>query len=294
MNPTLQVSDEHVAHFRDKGWLRLESITTPGETERLRAIIDRLFEARAGWEQGRAFDLVGAEDEGKAALLPQILKPAEFAPELADTLFRANAFALARRLLGDEAVFWFEHAIFKPARIGAPTPWHQDKAHHYDPGVDYDQVSVWMPLQPATIENGCMSYISGSHLGPVLEHRSLGGDSKKPALECIGEFDPAAAEPCQLPPGGAAIHHCRTLHGAGPNTTGEPRRAYVLAFRGPIRTVPGMKIFPWMEGKRIPASDRADAWKNRGGIVGKASRGVANFARRVARRLRRIARPQAP
>jgi len=290
MTPTVQLGNEHLAHFREKGWLRLDAITTPEEVERLRVIFDRLFAERAGWKQGKSFDLVGAVDEGKAALLPQILNPVEFAPELADTHFRGKAFAIATRLLGEGTVPWFEHAIFKPAHIGAPTPWHQDEAHRYDPGVEYAQVSIWMPLQPATVENGCMSYISGSHLGPVLEHRSLGGDPKKAALECIDDFDRSSAEPCELPPGGAAIHHCRTLHSAGANTTGEPRRAYVLAFRGATRTAPEQRMFPWLEGKRTAATERAEAWENRGGVFGKAARGVASFARRATRRLRRTIR----
>ena len=290
MKPTLQLTDEQAARFREKGWIRMDAITTAGEVGRLRVIFDRLFTERAGWKQGKSFDMVGAEDEGKPALLPQILNPVEFAPELADTYFRANALAIARRLLGEGAVHWFEHAIFKPAHIGAPTPWHQDEAHRCDPGVDYEQVSIWMPLQPATVENGCMSYISGSHLGPVLEHRSLGGDSKKAALECIHDFDRSAAEPCLLPPGGAAIHHCRTLHCAGANTTGEPRRAYVLAFRGPARAAPEREMFPWLEGKRTAATERAEAFENRGGVFGKAARSVASFARRAGDRVRRAIR----
>ena len=290
MNPTLHFTDEQVTHFRKKGWVRLESITTRGEVEKLRVIFDRLFSERAGWERGKAFDLVGAEAEGKAPLLPQILNPVEFAPELAETHFRANALHIARRLLGEGTVPWFEHAIFKPARVGAATPWHQDEAHRHDPGVDYEQISIWMPMQPATVENGCMSYISGSHLGSVLEHHSLNGDPRKPALECIGEFDRTAAEPCILPPGGAAIHHCRTLHAAGANTTGEPRQAYILAFRGPSRPAPEQKIFPWLKGKRTAATERAEAWENRGGALGKVAHSVAGIARRAGLLLRRAIR----
>jgi ectoine hydroxylase-related dioxygenase (phytanoyl-CoA dioxygenase family) len=187
---------------------------------------------------------------------------------------------------------WFEHAICKPAGIGAPTPWHQDEAHRYDPGVDYEQLSVWMPLQGATPENGCMQYVPGSQRGPVLEHRSLGGDTRKSALECIGDFDRANAVACPLPPGGAALHHCRTLHCAGANTTGEPRRAYVLAFRGATRPAPAREMFPWLAGKETPAAERARAWENRGGPIGRYARRKAKaareFSRKVGRRLRRM------
>jgi hypothetical protein len=35
---------------------------------------------------------------------------------------------------------------------------------------------------------------------------------------------------CELPTGGATIHDGRTLHYAGPNLSGQPRRALVFGF----------------------------------------------------------------
>ncbi len=285
----LDVTPGEIAAFRENGWLRLENIAPLAEVELLREIFDRLFARRAGWKEGKAFDLAGRDEPGEEPVLPQILNPVEFAPELKHTQFRANALAIAKSLLGADAEPWFEHAICKPARIGVATPWHQDEAHRYDPGVDYEQISIWMPLQPATVENGCMRYISGTHRGPVLDHRPLDGDARKSALECVGVFNPEAAVICPLPAGGAAIHHCRTLHSASPNVTAVPRRAYVLGFRGAPRPAPHRPIFPWISGRRTPAAERAEAWENRGGPVGRASRKlgrkVGNFAHRVKRRL---------
>lgn len=289
---TTTLSDEQISCFRELGYLQLDAITSAEEVERLRGIFDRLFAERAGWEKGRSFDLAGSDEADKTPVLPQILNPIEFAPELGDTQFRVNALAIARQLLGPTAEPWFEHAIFKPAHYGAPTPWHQDEAHRYDPGVDYEQLSIWMPLQPATVENGCMQYIPGTNRGPILEHRSLGGDPRKSALECIGDFDRAAAEPCPLPPGGAAIHHCRTLHGAGANTTDIPRRAYILGFRSAPVPSENRELFPWIVGKITPAAERAEAWRNRGGPLGRGARRIGEFTRsfagKVKRRVRRM------
>ncbi|MDB6042320.1 MAG: Deoxyhypusine synthase [Gammaproteobacteria bacterium] len=65
--------------------------------------------------------------------------------------------------------------ILKPAHQGGATPWHQDEAYRVAPDFDYRQVSIWVPLQDATLENGCMMYIPGSHRSGVLPHRSRGG-----------------------------------------------------------------------------------------------------------------------
>lgn len=292
MQPNFTLSAEQIASFRDKGYLPLDAITTPEEVERLGGIFERLFAERAGWEKGKSFDLAGSDSADAKPVLPQILNPVEFAPELAETLVRRNALAFAKQLLGEDAEPWFEHAIYKPPQYGAATPWHQDEAHRYDPGVDYEQISIWVPLQPATPENGCMQYIPESHLGPILTHRSLGGDPRKSALECIGDFDLAATVLCPLPPGGAAIHHCRTLHGAGANTSEMPRRAYILAFRGAPRACPAREIYPWLVGKTTPAAERARAWENRGGPLGRSARRLGTIARdfgaKVKRRVRRL------
>ena len=85
-----------------------------------------------------------------------------------------------------------------------------------------------MPLQPATIENGCMQFVPGSHHDGVHEHRLINPDSHGLVLSDLGAVvDPV---PCPLPPGGATVHSSRTLHYAGPNTTDEPRRALIMAF----------------------------------------------------------------
>lgn len=90
----------------------------------MRAISERLFAVRAGWEKGNSFDLAGCDDADAKPVLPQILNPVEFAPKLAETQVRHHALAVARQLLGDGAELWLEHAIYKPPHYGAATPWN--------------------------------------------------------------------------------------------------------------------------------------------------------------------------
>lgn len=153
--PTVALTEGQIDFYHQQGYLALDAVTTPEEVEWLRDVYDRLFESRAGRASGDQFDLGGADEEGKPARLPQILNPSKYAPELKQGLFRTNALAVARQLLGPEAEAAGEHAIFKPARTGAETPWHQDEAY-WDPNLDYTSLSIWIPLQPATLENGCM------------------------------------------------------------------------------------------------------------------------------------------
>src|SRR4051812_7987789 len=99
------LSLEEVARFKGEGFLALERLVSAQEVERLRGIFSRLFSENTGWQQGALFDLAGT-DQGGPARLPQILNPAQFAPELNDSQFRADALAIARQLLGPEATPW--------------------------------------------------------------------------------------------------------------------------------------------------------------------------------------------
>ena len=245
---TIVLDPDQIEFYGQNGYLALPAITTQEEVQALLGIYDRLFEQRAGREEGDHLDLAGTEEEGQPELLPQIMNPSKYAPELADTLYHANALAIARQLLGPEARFSGDHAIRKPARTGAETPWHQDDAY-LDPRFEHNLISIWMPLQEATLENGCMQFVPGSHRLEVVPHHSLHHDPRIEALEA-DEVDPTQAVACPLPPGGATLHHCRTLHYTGPNRSDAPRRAYILQFSVPDKPIAEPRDFYWNRGKQ--------------------------------------------
>ncbi|MGH3310389.1 MAG: phytanoyl-CoA dioxygenase family protein [Streptomyces sp.] len=230
-------TDAQRTEFDRWGFIALERLTSAGEVTALQAVYDRLFEHGSGVRERDHLELTS--DRG---LLPQILNPDHYAPELRETEAYRNAGLLALRLLGPEAVPTGMHAIRKPAHSGAETPWHQDEAY-WDPAMRHRAISVWMPLQPATPDNGCMEFQPGSHLQPVLPHRLISPDSHGLVLADTGVVSESVA--CPLPAGGATVHANRTLHYAGPNTTGEPRRALIMSFACPAQPFGEPRRFPW-------------------------------------------------
>ena len=251
-SPTVTLTEEHIAFYRANGFLAIDAITTQDEIDRLRGVYDTIFERRAGRDEGNQFDLAGSDEEGKAAALPQILNPRKYAPELATTLYEANARAIAEQLLGPEATFTGDHAIFKPAGSGAPTPWHQDEAY-WDPGLHYRSLSVWMPLQEATLENGCMVFLPGSHQQEITPHQSIGGDPRVHGLEMVEAVDETRAVAC--PPAARrgdvsrlahhALHRREPLCRAAPTFSASalprPRAATVAASPGTRPSAPPAK-----------------------------------------------------
>lgn len=254
----MTLSVEQVRDFHLNGFLQItEPISSEQELANLRDIYDRMFSGRAGREKGDQFDLAGSDEEGKVASLPQILNPVQYAPELEKGAFVVVANSIVKQLLGGDANVGIAHAIFKPAGIGAPTPWHQDEAY-WDPSQHYRTVSVWMPLQEATIENGCLWFMPGSQFWDVLPHRSIGGDVRVHGLEMVDTSVIESPVACPLPPGGITIHMNRTAHYAGPNVSGSPRRALIMMGGLPSTPFRGTRSFPWNELKETARQERAE------------------------------------
>ena len=263
-NPSNPLSDAQIASFNENGFLALDAITTPAELAMLKNVFDRLVRCQAGVDEGAQYDLIGEREAADARLL-QIMNPANYAAELRDTIFRAKALAIARQLLGNGAAPFFEHAICKPPHRGSATPWHQDEAYRSDPNFEYREVSIWMPLQDVTLQNGCMQFLQGSHRGELQPHRPLNNDPSVHQLECCAEIDARSAVPCPIAAGGCTIHTGRTLHYAGPNYSGSSRWAYIIAFDLPPRRRSAMREFPWNDERRPTNVLRRRTWLRRGG-----------------------------
>jgi len=253
------------AYFEENGFLRLESFASPEDVAEIRAVVKALFEKKAGFAEGAHFNFAGHDDDSEDASLPQIIGPHNFARHLQKTQFFKNASTLAEELLGPEVRFGNDHTLMKPAVNGPATPWHQDEAFR-NPSYDYNEISIWMPLQDVNQVNGCMEFIPGTHLREILPHRSLNDDPKVHVLECNEGYNLADRVVCDLPAGGCTIHTGRTLHGAGPNRSNGPRYAYVLNFAVPPVPAKTPRSFPWLEGKSTARQQRMKEWLWRGGL----------------------------
>ena len=94
--------------------------------------------------------------------------------------------------------------IDKAPGTRTPTPWHQDCAYWIDL-PDRRAASCWIALDDATVDNGCMWFVPGSHRRPMRPHRSAGrggGALECDASEAEGTPVPLAAGSCTFHAGG--------------------------------------------------------------------------------------------
>jgi hypothetical protein len=257
----VEVTDEQVEAFRRDGFVELGRITTDEELAWIAEVYDQFFAQRIGGLPGAYLEPTrpyGAEPLGLDSPLSQVLLPEARVPELRETNFYRNGRRAASRLMRipEPQLGGWGHMITKPAGHGDEAPWHQDEAY-WEIELIYEAVGIWMPLDDADIDNGCLWFIPGSHRNDVLTHKHVDDD---PAIHTIVVTDPIdldAAVPVPLLAGHATVHHPRTLHHSGPNRTDRRRRAYATEFQTTPRprAIPADR--PWVLETRAAAAAHA-------------------------------------
>jgi ectoine hydroxylase-related dioxygenase (phytanoyl-CoA dioxygenase family) len=139
---------------------------------------------------------------------------------------------LVEPLVGPNIVLWTVHCFHKEPKTGPRTPWHQDARYWImEPIVT---ASIWLALEPVTVENGCMQVIPGTHTGQIYQHqRRLDVEHVRTGLnqEIIeGEIDLDRSVNIELRTGECSIHHSHIVHGANANESGLARNGLVLRY----------------------------------------------------------------
>jgi ectoine hydroxylase-related dioxygenase (phytanoyl-CoA dioxygenase family) len=255
----VRLTDEQIEQFHTEGYTWVPRLTTDEELEWLRPIYDGLFAEKRGAFKGGYFDLARPYEAEGEDLVPQVLAPEYRHPELRETNIFRNAMAIGAQLLGlpESDLKAWSHMILKPPHVGGPLPWHQDEAY-WETTFAYRALGVWVPLDPATVESGCMHFLPGSHTGAVQPHRHINDDPTVHGLEMIEPPEQTRAVAVPLDPGGATFHHCRTMHMTPPNASTHVRRAWANEIQvEPIRLPDGEQPdYPWVrEGQA--------AWESR-------------------------------
>lgn len=128
--------------------------------------------------------------------------------------------ALLEGVLGKGFRAYSSMALCKPAKGGAEKPWHQDLAYFSVNRFD-GLCGVWIALDRATVENGCMHVIPGGHLSGPRKHEWTKVDCEI-ATRDINPDDVVAIE---LPPGGLMVFHGLLPHETPVNNSAMRRRA---------------------------------------------------------------------
>ena len=135
--------------------------------------------------------------------------------------------ASVQHLLGTDIDCFLSQFIFKnPGAWGQP--WHQDA--FYFPFDRGPQVGVWLAVTEATLANGCLHVVPGSHLEPVHEHLLDRRPNANQGYVEILDHDMSGEQPVTMAPGDLLIFHSHLMHRSKDNDSSAIRAAMVYHF----------------------------------------------------------------
>jgi phytanoyl-CoA hydroxylase len=115
--------------------------------------------------------------------------------------------------------------VYKNSKVSFGTPWHQD--WQYWKGESH-KISVWVALDNATIENGCLKVIPGSHKNKY-EHQSLDGEFGERIKE--SNLNDEITLDVLMNSGDALFFHDQLVHSSNPNTSSGERWSFISTYR---------------------------------------------------------------
>ncbi len=234
------LNDSQISEFNREGFLKVGRVMSDEKADAMR---ERMFEVMDGKSKRNPESNRNMAGENSERVVVQIVNIWE-----ADDLFKEHIFnpticAMAAQLMSTDVVrVWHDQVQYKPPHKGGMNEWHQD--HPLWPIIQpSDLVSAWVALEDATIENGCMSMVPGSHLWGPHKGGIIGTDrSNFNPTPDLSQLPPGAniqITPCEVKKGEAMFHHCLTWHGSPVNHSDKGRPAIAVHYMpGHTRYIP--------------------------------------------------------
>ena len=223
----MTLTDQQKESFWENGYLPYHRILSDAELDVVRQRSEDIISGKVNHVPPRYIQFEARFRAG----LPDDVEPLDAVRKMTQLCYFDDEFErIARKpeivdviedLLGPNIKLYTDQLMMKPRFNGTVTDWHQDSMawRHFAP---QGHISCWVALDDATVENGCMTVIPGSHKwGPI-------------AREVQDRFlsNPLVHEPVpvELPAGSCMFHHGLNFHRTGANATPNRRRGLALHY----------------------------------------------------------------
>lgn len=153
-------------------------------------------------------------------------------PVFAEFIRSPEVVRVLTTVLGPDVDCFLSQFIFKnPGAWGQP--WHQDSFYfHFEPAQPI--VGLWLAITEATLENGCLHILPGSHREPIHEHVPDARPGANYGYVEIVDHDMTGAAPVLMSPGDLLIFDSHLMHRSTDNLSNGARGAMVFHFCLPL------------------------------------------------------------
>jgi ectoine hydroxylase-related dioxygenase (phytanoyl-CoA dioxygenase family) len=219
--------------YQSNGYIVIEDFLDADELEIWRKSVKTALQERNGQKIPGKAGMIGEDDginkdaEYLGKVFDQTINLWQTNEKVKELMFDPKIGKMAATLAGVDGIrIWHDQALFKRPWAN-PTSWHLDTP--FWSFTDRRALSIWVALDDATLENGCLFFIPGSHTETSFENPGIGKN-----MDSIFDFYPAfkSAKSVAVPmkAGSCSFHNGLTIHGAHANMTSGFRRAMTCAY----------------------------------------------------------------
>ena len=249
-------SDDEVRHFVDQGFLVRRHLIPADEIAALRAEILPIARGAYPCKGLESLDR-SQDDESLVRSVLCIHQPHYISPVIRRMVDHPAIAGVLSRITGAHLAHWDGRVKCMQSMLFAKGPgmpgqaWHQDE--RYIPTRDRSLIGAWIALDDATIANGCLWVLPGSHrMGCIYPTRPHTMPEEHDFADQAHGFDDSAAIPVEVPAGSVVFFNGYLLHKSLKNRTGGYRRALVNHYMN------AWSLLPWgsdKEGNSIGTLD---------------------------------------
>lgn len=224
----LALTPEQCAEYAEVGFLRIPRFTDTATTQAMLTRVIEVAEAQAAGDTSVGWLLPEANLQGREGR-PQDLVSKIFKLHR-DGVFRdwitsASVTDIAADIVGPTVDCFLSQFIFKnPGAWGQP--WHQD-SYYFNFAPARPVFGLWLAVTEATIDNGCLHVVPGSHHEPVHEHAEDGRPGANLGYREIVDHDMSGAVPVLMDPGDLLVFDSHLMHRSTDNVSDGIRAAMV-------------------------------------------------------------------
>jgi phytanoyl-CoA hydroxylase len=253
------LSKEEINFYADNGFVVIEDFLSPEELEHWRKSVAEAMMERNGQKiPGKAItmgedDGINKDAEYYSNVFDQILNLWQTNAKVKELMVDPRIGKMAADLSGADGIrIWHDQALVKRPWAN-PTSWHVDTP--FWSFSDRKALSIWVALDDATLENGCLFFIPGSHKVTTFENPGIGRNMNA-IFDCYPNLVKSPSTAVKMKAGSCSFHNGLTIHGAHANMTPGFRRAMTCAYMPDGNTYNGQRnILPNDYLKTIKVGD---------------------------------------
>lgn len=228
-----ELSTDQITFYRNNGFIVVEDFLSEKELDQWRTAVMEAVQDRKGVKMPGKSVTTGMDDginedaEYFSKVFDQLLNLWQTNEKVKDIMLDPRIGKMAAQLSGADGIrIWHDQALFKRPWAN-PTSWHLDTP--FWSFSDRRALSIWVALDDATLENGCMYFIPGSYQQTTLENKGI-GKNMDAIFSAYPQFANTPSFAAKMKAGSCSFHNGLTIHGAGANMTNGFRRAMTCAY----------------------------------------------------------------